>query len=63
MKTIRIYLQDLSFIDAQFSDSEAEEFEKWLRFANQKWTYSLPEGKKEIKRKDISRTEIISCKA
>ena len=59
MKTIRIHFLDLSCIDAEFSDSQAEEFERWLRFSNQNWTYSLPGGKKEIKRKDISRTEII----
>ena len=59
MQTIRIYFQDLSSIDVQFSDAQAEEFRQWLRFANRDWKYSVPGEEKEIMRKDISRTEVI----
>lgn len=59
MQTIRIHFQDLSFIDAELSDAQAEEFNSWMRFANMNWTYPLPGTEKEIMRKDISRTEII----
>ncbi len=60
MKKIRIYFQDLSFIDVELSDSLAEELNGWMRFANMNWTYSIPGGGKEIMRKEISRIEIIS---
>ncbi|MBR4474289.1 MAG: hypothetical protein IKS55_11710 [Oscillospiraceae bacterium] len=59
MQTIRIHFQDLSFIDVRLSETQTEEFERWMRFANQSWTYSIPGQEKEIKRKDISRTEKI----
>ena len=57
MQTIRITFQDLTFIDAQFSDAQAEEFKRWLRFANQSWTYTIPGEENEIIRKDVSRIE------
>ena len=56
MKKIRIHFQDLSFIDVELSDSQAEELSGWMRFANKNWTYSLPGEEKEILRKDISNT-------
>ncbi|MBO6094347.1 MAG: hypothetical protein J6P40_12160 [Oscillospiraceae bacterium] len=59
MQTLRIHFQDLSFIDAQLSDAQVEEFKQWLRFANQNWTYSIQGDDKEIKRNDISRIELI----
>ena len=59
MQTIRIHFQDLSFIDVRLSETQTEEFERWMRFANRSWTYSIPGQDKEIKRKDISRTEKI----
>jgi hypothetical protein len=57
MQTIRIHFQDLTSVDVQFSDSQAEEFIGWLRFANQNATYAIPSEEKEIKRKDIARIE------
>ncbi|MBR4473991.1 MAG: hypothetical protein IKS55_10185 [Oscillospiraceae bacterium] len=59
MQKIRIHLQDLSFIDTEMPDSQAEEFIGWMRFAQMNWTYTIPGTDKKILRKDISRTEII----
>lgn len=59
MQKIRIHFQDLSSIDAELSDAQADELNSWMRFANMNWTYTIPGTEKEIMRKDISRTEII----
>ena len=60
MQTIKITFQDLTSVEVQFPDSQAEEFERWLRFANQNLTYSIPGEDRVIRRKDISRTERIT---
>lgn len=59
MQKIRIYLQNLSFVDAEMSESQAEEFIGWMRFAQMNWAYSIPGVDEKILRKDISRIEII----
>ena len=57
MKTIRIHFEDLSSLDMWLSESQMEEFEKWLRFANRNDTFAV--SGQVLTRKDIVRTEII----
>ena len=59
MQTIRIHFEDLTYLDIQVSDSQAEEFHQWLRFASRNDTYSVPGTDREIMRKDIARTEVV----
>jgi hypothetical protein len=59
MQTTRIFFEDASFVDIRVSDIQTEEFRRWLRFANRNDSYSVPGLKREIKRKDIARTETI----
>lgn len=59
MQTTRIHFEDLSHIDVRVSDLQTEEFRRWLRFANRNDTFKIPGVKREIRRKDIARAELI----
>ncbi len=59
MKTIRIHLEDLSFVDFVASDSQIEEFHNWLRFANLNDNYDFPGTDQVVKRRDIATVELI----
>ena len=63
MQKIRIHFQDLSFLDVELTETQAEEFGRWMRFANMNWTYSIPGQDREIQRKDVSRTEYLLSRA
>ena len=54
MKTIRIHLEDLSYVDYAASDDQIEEFRSWLRFANQTDTFHLAGLDQKVMRKDIA---------
>ena len=59
MKTIRIHLEDLSFVVFMASDSQIEEFHNWIRFANLNDNYAFPGTEQEVKRRDIATVELI----
>ena len=55
MRTTSIYFQDASITDSRASDSETDEFYRWLRFSSQRDTFKLPGMKQAIVRKDVAR--------
>ena len=59
MKTIRIHLEDLSYVDYAASDDQIEEFRSWLRFANQTDTFHLAVLDQKVMRKDIATIETL----
>ena len=59
MKTIRIHLEDISYVDYAASDDQIDEFRSWLRFANQTDTFHLAGSDREVMRKDIATIETI----
>ncbi len=59
MKTIRIHFEDLSYVDYWASDSQIEDFQNWLRFANLNDNYDFPGTNQVLKRRDVATVEII----
>ena len=59
MKTIRIHLEDHSYIDFWASGSQIDDFHNWLRFANLNDNYDLPGTNQEVKRRNIETIEVI----
>ena len=59
VKTIRIHLEDLSYIDFWASDSQIEDFHNWLRFANLNEYDDLPGTNQAVKRRDIATVELV----
>ena len=59
MKTIRIHLEDHSYIDFWASDSQIDDFYNWLRFANLNDNYDLPGTNQVVKSRDIATIEVI----
>lgn len=56
MTDLKIIFSDASEKDLRISDLQADEFKRWLRFANQRDEFILPSLPLAIKRKSIART-------